>query len=365
MKKIIWTIGVLLLGIVLAVALHFSKISIQASSSKPKQNADMQSIIIGAKNFTEQRLLSEITAQYLTHLGYKVEMKADFGSTVLRNALVNKQIDLVWEYTGTAAVLYHKIDGKLDADQVYEKIKQLDAANGLVWLKRSHLNNTYALAMREEQAAALGIHTISDLMRKINAGEIRSNSTGREVYFAFDMEFANRPDGLPALFKAYPAKINRKNYTSMYPGAVYLALRNKNVDVGLIYLSDGRIDDYGFRPLIDDKQAIPSYVAAPVIRREILNQFPALKEQLIVLADVLNTENVRAMNAEIDIPKANQAGILIQRPIKEVAAEFLQKTGLIPSETATAKSVSNTAAAAADVAPDATRNAIPNAASNK
>ncbi|MCB2526942.1 glycine/betaine ABC transporter substrate-binding protein, partial [Listeria monocytogenes] len=87
------------------------------------------------------------------------------GSTRARAAQESGQLDIVWEYTGSSLIVYNHIDEKLDAAASYRRVKQLDEAQGLVWLKPTRFNNTYALAMPEEQAERLGIQSVSDLAR--------------------------------------------------------------------------------------------------------------------------------------------------------------------------------------------------------
>src|SRR3546814_4796178 len=87
------------------------------------------------------------------------------GSTVLRKAQVNGQVDVYWEYTGTSLITYNKIKERMSPEKTYETVKKLDAKKGLVWLNASKANNTYALVMREPEAEAKGIKTISDLAK--------------------------------------------------------------------------------------------------------------------------------------------------------------------------------------------------------
>src|SRR6056297_2617720 len=110
-------------------------------------------IVVGGKNFTEQLLLSEMTTIYLNEKGFEVEKRDGMGSTVLRRAQLNGQVDLYWEYVGTSLIVYNKVEGgaQLSSDEAYQKVSELDAEKGLVWLEPSKANNTYALAMREQQ----------------------------------------------------------------------------------------------------------------------------------------------------------------------------------------------------------------------
>ncbi|CAM5181773.1 hypothetical protein BTHI11S_02077 [Bosea thiooxidans] len=94
-------------------------------------------IVVGGKNFTEQLLLTEITAQLLAKKGFEIEKRDGLGSQVLRDAQVNGQVDVYWEYTGTSLVTYNKVNERLDAKDTYERVKALDAKLGLTWLKPS------------------------------------------------------------------------------------------------------------------------------------------------------------------------------------------------------------------------------------
>ena len=115
-----------------------------------------QEIVVGGKNFTEQLILAEMTEQLLEAEGFDVEKRDGLGSTVLREAQVNGQVDLYWEYTGTSLVTYNKVEEQLGPQETYERVKELDAEKGIVWLEPSAANNTYALMMEAQDAEAGG-----------------------------------------------------------------------------------------------------------------------------------------------------------------------------------------------------------------
>src|SRR3954464_417907 len=129
-----------------------------------------QNIVVGGKNFTEQQIMSQMTAQLLQAKGFKVDVKAGMGSAVLRQAQESGQIDVYWEYTGTSLITYNKINDRMSATDTYAKVKELDAAKGLVWLNPSKANNTYSLAMNQDDAKKQGIVSISDLAAKVKGG---------------------------------------------------------------------------------------------------------------------------------------------------------------------------------------------------
>ena len=101
-----------------------------------------QNVVVGGKNFTEQLLMASMTSQLLQAKGFKPDIKSGMGSAVLRQAQENGQIDIYWEYTGTSLITYNKVTEKLSAADTYKRVKELDAAKGLVWLNPSKANNT-------------------------------------------------------------------------------------------------------------------------------------------------------------------------------------------------------------------------------
>ncbi len=274
--------------------------------------AAADTIVVGGKNFTEQQILSSMTAQLLEAKGYSVDNRSGMGSAAVRQAMENGQIDVYWEYTGTSLITYNKVTEKLDAAQTYAKVKELDAKKGIVWLKPSEANNTYALAMRKEEADKLNIHTLSELAAHVNAKH--------DLTFASNAEFYARPDGLKPLEAAYKFKFERDHIKRMDSGLVYQALKNGDVDVGLAFATDGRIPAFNFVVLKDDKGYFPAYALAPVIRADVLKKHPDIGQLLDSVSAKLNDKVMAGLNAEVDVKKVS---------IENVAKDFLKKNGLI------------------------------------
>jgi len=279
--------------------------------------AQAQNLVIGGKNFTEQLLLSDMTAQYLRAKGYDTELKNGLGTTLMRSALESGQLDIVWDYTGTALIVYNHIEDKLDPEQIYQKVKALDAPRGLTWLNESGLNNTYAFAMPRKLAEQYGIHTLQDLADRINADD---RDGGKPHLMGVDYEFASRPDGLGPMQALYGFKLDRSEVKQMDPGLVYTALKNEQLFVGLTYASDGRIKGFDLQLLDDDKGYFAAYKATPVVRQDILEKNPQLAAQLNELAAKIDTATMTELNKRVDID---------QEPVAKVAADFLKQAGLI------------------------------------
>ena len=271
-----------------------------------------QAVVVGGKNFTEQQIMSEMTAQLLKAKGFTVDKRAGLGTAPLRQAQEAGQVDLYWEYTGTSLITFNKVTDKLDASATYAKVKELDAAKGLVWLNPSKANNTYALAMRKADMTKTGIQSLSDLAAKVKAGTA--------LKFGCNAEFYARPDGLKPLEQTYGFEFGRENVVRMDTGLVYQALRDSQVDIGLVFATDGRVPAFDFVILKDDKGYFPTYAMTPVVGKEALDKNPTLAEILNGLSAKLDDAIMARLNASVDVDK---------KSVEEVAAGFLKDQSLV------------------------------------
>ncbi|MDH4429921.1 glycine betaine ABC transporter substrate-binding protein [Pseudomonas shirazica] len=275
------------------------------------QAAEKPLVRIGARVFTEQTVLAEITAQYLRANGFDVRVTSGLGSNIARQAQETGQLDLMWEYTGVSLVSYNHIDERMpSAEATYAKVKALDAKKDLIWLTPSKFSNTYALGLPKQVAEAYPqINSISDL------NQVLRDESHRNHLVALDTEFANRPDGLVGLKAMYDLQVGRANIRQMDAGLVYTAMHNNQVFAGLVYTTDGRLNAFNLKLLEDDKHYFPDYTAAPVVRKQVLDANPQLAGLLKPLAEQLDDETIRQLNAKVDVEHQN--------PTK-VAAAFLR-----------------------------------------
>ncbi|HBM63166.1 MAG TPA: glycine/betaine ABC transporter substrate-binding protein [Pseudomonas sp.] len=281
------------------------------------QAAEKPLIRIGARVFTEQTVLAEITAQYLRANGFDVRVIGGLGSSLARQAQETGQLDLMWEYTGVSLVSYNHIDERMpSAEATYAKVKELDAQKDLIWLTPSKFSNTYALGLPKQVAEAYPqINSISDL------NQVLRDERKRNHLVALDTEFANRPDGLVGLKEMYDLQVSRANIRQMDAGLVYTAMHNNQVFAGLVYTTDGRLSAFNLKLLEDDKHYFPDYTAAPVVRKAVLDANPQLVALLKPLAEQLDDETMRQLNAKVDVdhqnPTAVAAAFLREHPLKE------------------------------------------------
>jgi len=275
--------------------------------------ASAQTIVVGGKAFTEQQIMTAMTVELLKAKGFTPDRKAGMGSAAVRAAMENGQIDVYWEYTGTALSVYNKIADKFNsADEAYKKIKEVDAPKGIVWLNMSAVNNTYAFAMNKDDAQKRGLVTMSDYAKAVKGGS--------KLTFASNAEFYARPDGLPGWQTAYGFELDRDNVKRMDTGLTYAALKERQVDSAVVFATDGRIPAFNFVILKDDKNYASPYNLTPVVRKEILDKNPKLADALNALAAKLNSENMARLNASVDVDK---------KTVEDVAAGFLKEQGLI------------------------------------
>ncbi|MGG1573203.1 glycine betaine ABC transporter substrate-binding protein [Fictibacillus sp. NRS-1165] len=270
-------------------------------------------ITVGGKDFTEQHIISKMTSLYLKEKGYDVEEASGMGSTVVRKALENGQVDLYWEYTGTALVVYLKQDVVTDPEKAYETVKEIDRKKGLIWLNKSDVNNTYAVLMRKDLANELGITSLEDLANYVN-------KDSSKLKFASNAEFFSRNDGLIGLQKKYGFKFPKKNIVKMDNGLVLNALKEKQVQVSMGTVTDGRNKGFNLVVLKDNKQFFPPYNLAPVINQKVLEKNPELKGLLNKMGEKLNEATMTELNYRVDVKHED---------VNKVAREWLTKNGFI------------------------------------
>ncbi len=275
-------------------------------------------LTLASKNFTEQRILSAITVQYLRAKGFQVEPKTNLATVITRNAMINKQIDMTWEYTGTSLIIFNHINKRMSPQETYDTVKKLDAKLGLVWLQPADMNNTYAFAMQRQRAEKEQIRTMSQLVAKVE--QVRKTDPTHNWLLGLDLEFAGRSDGLKPMQALYDMPLDRPQIRQMDPGLVYNAIRDGFVDAGLVYTTDGRVKGFDLQVLEDDKGYFPSYAVTPVVRADVLQNTPGLEAALNTLSKQFNNQVITELNAKVDID--------YQTP-QQVADAFLKQRGLI------------------------------------
>ena len=301
------TLGAAVLG-VFGLLFLFAGASIVPRLLSPSRDR----ITIGAKTFTEQYILSEIMAQTIREATQlEISVMQSLGSTVAFDALRSGYLDVYVDYSGTIWATIMKRD-KLptNRDEVLSKVaRYLADEYGIVQVSALGFENTYALAMREQQARELGIRRISDL-----------TPYAPRLSIGGDYEFFGRPEWRD-IEKTYGLKFGSRR--SMDSALMYQAVANGSVDVISAFSTDGRITALNLRVLEDDRDTIPPYDAVILVSPHLIRKHPSVAEALRRLAGAIDADRMRQMNLAVDELGKSPA---------EVASEFLRESHLQSSQ---------------------------------
>jgi len=253
-------------------------------------------LTVTSKSFTEQLILGAIMGIAFEAAGADVLDRTGIqGSIGSREAVRKGDADAGYEYTGTAWITYlgHS-DPITDPQAQWEAVRKEDAKNGLTWLPPSALDNTYALAMNQDNHKKYGTNDLSEVAAL-------SKSDPSAVTLCVEVEFANRADGLPGMQKAYGMSIPTGNLTQMDTGIIYTQVAKGTCTYGEVFTTDGRIKSMNLVVMDDDKHFFPNYNAAPVINTKTLKKWPAITDVLDPITKKLNNSVAQDLNAKVDV----------------------------------------------------------------
>jgi osmoprotectant transport system permease protein len=262
-------------------------------------------VIVGSKDFTEQVILAEMIAQTLEATGLEVQRQFELGGDLCHRAMLEGNMDVYVEYTGTAFTAILKHDPLTDPREVYDQVKQeYKTLFNIEVLDPLGFNNTFAILVRGETARSLGIATISEAARyapKWRAG--------------FGQDFMSRQDGYPGFARTYGLRFAEPP-REMDLALTYRALAASQVDLIAGNSTDGLIDKLDLTQLEDDRRYFPPYEAVPLARTAALERYPQLKDAIQALAGRLTDAQMRRLNYAVDGE---------HRDVRDVVREFLSQ----------------------------------------
>ena len=284
-----------------AVAVALVGCSTASTPSPSTPAAEKGPIVVGSKIDTEGKLLSAIILAKLENAGFKVTDKSGTGTTdVVRKALLNKEIDIYPEYTGSGLIFFPNQDAAIYkvGEDGYKADQSNDASNGVLWLEPARANNTWALAVKKDFAAANNLKTMSDLAAYVKAG--------KPVKVAASDEFFNNADAWPAFAASYGFDIPKGSRVVLSGGDTAqtekaVADGTDGVNVGMAYGTDGALSELGLVVLADDKNAQLVYWPTPIIREEVAKKYPEIATSLKPVFVALTLEKLQELNARIQV----------------------------------------------------------------
>lgn len=277
---------------------------------------DAETISVGSKEFDEQLVLGHIAILVLQAAGAKTEDKTNItGSDNVRKSLESGEIDVYWEYTGTAWVSYLKQTEQVDdPEKLYADVAEADAKNDITWWARSPANNTYAIAANPDAAKAEGITTLSDYAELAKSDPAKAAT-------CMGPEFKSRDDGFPGVEKAYDFTLPGAQQREVNDAIVYTEVgKGDTCDFGSVATTDGRIPAQKLVVLEDDKKFFPVYNPAITISSELAKKYPDLEQTFTAVAEKLTDEVLLSLNKKVSVDAQNP---------KKVATEWMTEQGFI------------------------------------
>ena len=258
-----------------------------------------EAIVVGSKNFTESVILGEIVAQAIEReTGLAVQRRLNLGGTLIcERALLNGDIDVYVEYTGTALTAIFGQPLGQDPAAVLATVRESYARSGRAVLDPLGFDNTFAILVRGQDARALALRTIDDAAR---------HTSGWRAGFGY--EFLERPDGYKGLAGKYGLRFLEPPRV-MDLTLTYRALASGQVDLIAGDATAGLIGALDLVPLEDNRRYFPPYHAVPVARSDTLLRYPQVRAALETLAGRISAARMRQMNQAADAGREDPSAI--------------------------------------------------------
>jgi osmoprotectant transport system permease protein len=269
--------------------------TLAASAPLWPRGGNDQTVVIGAKNFSEQYILARLIGDRLTRAGYTVEYRDGLGSAVAFGAVASGEIDAYVDYAGTIwAGEMKRTDVPPRAEQVRAIADWAGRTRGVGLVGALGFENAYAFAMRSDDARKRGIASLADLA-----------AASPQLKLGADLEFLDRAEWA-AIRRAYPMRF--ASATPYSPTFMYRALESGRADVISAFSSDGRIAADRLVTLTDPKRAIPGYDA-------ILLVAPARRQNARFLAAL------RPLIGAIPVAAMREANYMVDRDRNKATPE--------------------------------------------
>nr|WP_307930490.1 ABC transporter substrate-binding protein [Marinobacter sp. DS40M8] len=259
-------------------------------------------VVVSSKIDTEGAVLGQMILQTLEEANIPVENRLQLGATsIVRNAIKAGEIDLYPEYTGNAAFFHDQADRDIwkDAAKAYEQAASLDKkAHNIVWLTPAKANNTWAMSVRGDLARENGLNTLEDLASYINGGGA--------FKFAASAEFVESASALPAFQEAYGFKLGSDQLLILSGGNTAATLRaaaltDNDVNGAMTYGTDGGLNALDLKVMEDTLGVQPVYQPAPIVRAEVLETYPNIREVLAPIFESLDLETLQRLNGQVAV----------------------------------------------------------------
>ena len=274
-------------------------------------------ITVGSKDFTEQIILGYIIEFALCRAVADVRDLTNIqGSNSTRDAQLDGQIDVAYEYTGTGWINYLGNETPIpDSPAQFEAVRDEDLdSNGMVWTDPAPMNNTYALAMSRQTAEKTGVKTLSDYAKLVESRSRRRDDLRRDR--------VQRP---PGRIPGHGSEIRLRRLACPAPDPAdrhHLPgdRRRRQCKFGEVFTTDGRIIALDLVLLEDDLQFFPKYNPALIMRKDFAEAHPEVAEVMAPISAKLTNEVITELNRQVDVEGKEPA---------DVARDWLVQKGFV------------------------------------
>lgn len=274
--------------------------------------AGAQTIAVGSKDFTEQVIMGHMVADLLEAHGFATNRILGLGGDdLVFTGMHRGEIDIWMSYSGTiySVLLGNELVLGADPDELYrESQRQLLERHNLVLLEPIGFNNTYVFVADRSLVEKHGLTKVSDLIPIAD-----TLTLGGSILFMGD-----RQDGIRGVEAVYGMKFRRTR--AIESGLLFQAMQLGQVDLIVAFSTHGQIAALDLVMLEDDRQLFPPYHAGLIVRAQVLEQYPELREILGKLEGAIDDVTMARLNYEVDGHRRNP---------RDVAQEFLREAGLI------------------------------------
>lgn len=255
---------------------------------------------VGSEDFAEQRVLGQISIQALEAAGADVTDRTGLGGNeAVRQALLDDDISLYWEYTATGWLVFLANTTPIsDPQEQYEAVAEQDLEeNNIEWLQPAPANNTYTIVSSPETSQELGVENVSDLARLVE-----ENPEEATLCFGNENDFQSRVDGLPGLEQAYGFEFPEENLIITPLDTVYeFVAQGERCNFGVAFLTSGLLKERDLKIIEDDENFFAVYNPAPTMKDDTLRENPRLEQLFAQISEKLDTKTLQELNSRVEV----------------------------------------------------------------
>jgi osmoprotectant transport system substrate-binding protein len=268
-------------------------------------------IVIGAQDFGESAILAEIYSQALADAGYPTRIQSLGGyRDIEMGAFDRGEINFAPEYVASMLEFLNNKAGEATGDlgATYALLQEQLGARGLGPLAAAPGVDTNAFVVTAATAERFNLRSLDDLA-----------AVADDLRLGGPADCQTNPFCIPGLQRTYGADLSSR-FVPLDSGVVATALTNGEIDVAVLFSTDGRIDAEGWVLLTDPKQMLAADNIVPVVAASIIAAYgTAMADVVNKVSNLLTTEELIALNRAYDVDKESA---------RDIAARWLANQGL-------------------------------------